>query len=95
MTKPRSARVPSAFSKAAKSRASSRSIGRPAGPSVRNQRRRPLSSCVGEQVEQDRQLGLVIEVAGDDLERVGVEDGQQLVVGEPEQVLEPCGAQNS
>jgi hypothetical protein len=33
-----------------------------------------------QQVQQDRQLGLVVEVAGDDLERIGVEDRQQLVV---------------
>jgi hypothetical protein len=50
---------------------------------------------IGEQVEQDRQLGLVIEVAGDDLERIGVEDREQLVVRQAEQVLEPLGAQNS
>jgi hypothetical protein len=50
---------------------------------------------IGEQVEQDRQLGLVVEVAGDDLERIGVEDREQLVVRQVEQVLEPLGAQNS
>jgi hypothetical protein len=31
---------------------------------------------IGEQVEQDRQLGLVIEVPGDDGERIRVEDRQ-------------------
>jgi hypothetical protein len=50
---------------------------------------------LGDQVEQDRQLGLVLEITGDDLERAGVEDGQQLVVGEPEQVLKPRGLQSS
>jgi len=50
---------------------------------------------IRQQVEQDRQLGLVVEFAGDDLERVGVEDRQQLLVGEAEQILEPGGLQNS
>jgi hypothetical protein len=50
---------------------------------------------LGEQVEQDRQLGLVVQVAGHDLERVGVEDREQLVVREPEPVLELSGLQNS
>jgi hypothetical protein len=35
---------------------------------------------LGKEVEQNRQLRLVIEVAGDDLERIRVEDRQQLVV---------------
>ena len=48
-----------------------------------------------QQVEQDRQLRLVIEVARDDLERIGVEDRQQLVVGEAEPVLELRGLQKS
>jgi hypothetical protein len=50
---------------------------------------------IRQQVEQDRQLGLVVEVAGDDLERVGVEDRQQLLVREAEQLLEACGPQGS
>ena len=95
MTKPRSARVASAFSKAAKSRWSRRSIGRPAGPSVRSQRLRRRVLVLLQQVEQDRQLRLVIEVARDDLERIGVEDRQQLVVGEAEPVLELRGLQKS
>ena len=37
----------------------------------------------------------MVEVAADDLERVGVEHGQQLVVVEPEQLLQARGAQNS
>jgi hypothetical protein len=35
---------------------------------------------IRQQVEQDRQLGLVLQIAGDDLERIGVEDREQLVV---------------
>jgi hypothetical protein len=35
---------------------------------------------VGDQIQQDRQLGLVLQIAGDDLERIGVEDREQLVV---------------
>jgi len=41
--------------------------------------------------EQDRQLGLVVELAGDDGERVGVEDAQQLVVAEAEAGLQERG----
>ena len=43
---------------------------------------------LGQQVEQDRQLRLVIEVAGDELERVGVERREQLLVAEAQQLLE-------
>jgi hypothetical protein len=41
--------------------------------------------------EEDRELGLVVEVAADEGQRVGVEDGQQLVVGEAEAVLQEGG----
>ncbi len=58
-------------------------------------RRAGLLLRVGEQVEQDRQLGPVVEVAADDLERVGVEHHEQLVVVQPQQLLEAGGAQNS
>ena len=44
ITKPRSESVASAFSKPAKSRASSRSSGRPFGPATRSHLRSPLSS---------------------------------------------------
>jgi hypothetical protein len=37
----------------------------------------------------------VIEVAGDHLERVGFEDGQQLLVGQAQQLLEAVSAQNN
>ena len=47
-----------------------------------------------EQVEQDPQLGPVVEVVADQAQRVGVEDLQQLVVGEAEPLLEVAGAQN-
>ncbi len=49
-----------------------------------------LGGLLGEG-EEDRQLGLVVEVAADDLERVGVENGQQLVVGQAEAVLQEGG----
>ena len=48
---------------------------------------------LGEQIEQDRQLGPVVEIAGDDLERARSEHGQQLVVLEPQQLLEAGRAQ--
>jgi hypothetical protein len=44
------------------------------------------------QREQDGDLGPVLEVAADDAERRLVEDGQQLVVAEPEAGLQDgCG----
>jgi hypothetical protein len=43
------------------------------------------------QREEDRELGLVVEVAADDRQRVGVQDDQELVVGEPEAVLQQRG----
>ena len=46
---------------------------------------------VGQRIEQDRQLRLVIEVAGDNLEWVGVEHGEQLVVGQPQSLLQAVG----
>ena len=85
-------------SKRAKSRCSSASSGRPAGPLAAHPAlehgRARLLLRVGEQVEQDRQLGPVVEVAADDLERVGVEHDEQLVVVQPQQLLEAGGAQN-
>jgi len=53
---------------------------------------------LGQEVEQDRQLGLVLELARDDRERVGVECAQQLLVAQAEQLLQALGggrAQNS
>jgi hypothetical protein len=50
---------------------------------------------LGQQVEQDRQLRLVIELAGDDGERIGVEDREQLLVGQAQQLLQAVRAQNS
>src|SRR6201999_3986435 len=51
---------------------------------------------IGKQVEQDRQLGVVVGLAAHHLHRGGVEHGEQLVVAEPEQLLEVRGAaQNS
>jgi len=50
-----------------------------------------------EQVEQDRQLRLVVELARDDRERIGVQRRQQLLLAEPEQLLQVLRgrAQNS
>jgi hypothetical protein len=36
----------------------------------------------------------VVEVARDDRERVGVEDGEQLLVGQSQQLLQARGVQN-
>jgi hypothetical protein len=49
-----------------------------------------LGGLLGER-EEDRELGLVVEVAADEGQRVGVEDGQELVVGEAEAVLQEGG----
>ncbi len=43
------------------------------------------------QREQDRQLWLVVELAAQDAQRIGVKDRQQLVVGESEPVLQQSG----
>jgi hypothetical protein len=48
-----------------------------------------------QEIEEDGELGAVIELTGDDLQRVGGEDGEQLVVGEAQQLLQVLGAQNS
>jgi len=50
---------------------------------------------LGQQVEQDRQLGAMVEVAADQVERIGVERREQLLVGEAEQLLEVGRAQKS
>jgi hypothetical protein len=42
---------------------------------------------LGQQVEQDRQLRLVVEVTRDELEGVGVERREQLLVAEAQQLL--------
>jgi hypothetical protein len=42
---------------------------------------------LGQQVEQDRQLRLVVEITRDELERVGVERREQLLVAEAQQLL--------
>ena len=68
-----------------------------ADPAAQHAVARPLGGLLGQR-EEDRQLGLVVEVAADDRQRVGVEDAEQLVVGEPEAVLQQrCGGggQNS
>ena len=46
---------------------------------------------LGEQVEQDRQLGPVVELPGEQRQRVGVEHGAELVVGQAEQVHQALG----
>ena len=78
-------------------------VDRPSGGAGRPQPARErgladgLRGLLGER-EEDRQLGPVVEVAGDEAERVGVEDGAELVVGEAQAPLEDgCGrtAQNS
>jgi hypothetical protein len=48
-----------------------------------------------EQLEQDWELGLVLELSADQLERIRVQRGQQLLVGEAEQLLQVGGLQNS
>ncbi len=44
----------------------------------------PIEFRLGEQREEDRQLRLVLDLAGDHRERIGVEDREQLVLGQPE-----------
>lgn len=66
----------------------------PAHPPPQHGRARRLLR-LSQQREQDRQLGPVVQIARDDLERVGVEDGQELVVVEPQQLLEARRAQKS
>jgi hypothetical protein len=61
-----------------------------ADPAAEDAIARTLRGLLGEG-EEDRELGLVIEVAADDLQRVRVQDGQELVVGEPEAVLQQRG----
>jgi hypothetical protein len=68
-----------------------------AQPAAQDANPRALRGLLGQR-EEDRQLGLVVQVAADDRQRVGVQDGQQLVVGEPEAVLQQRrggGGQNS
>jgi hypothetical protein len=48
-----------------------------------------------EEVEEDGQLGAMIQLAGDDLQRLDGEDREQLVVRDAQQLLEVPGAQNS
>jgi hypothetical protein len=50
---------------------------------------------LGQQVEQDLDLRPPVLLAGDDRQRVGAEDRQQLLVGEPEQRLQARRAQKS
>jgi hypothetical protein len=61
-----------------------------ADPALENLRAGALRRLLGQR-EQDRQLRLVVELAAEDAERIGVEDRQQLVVGEPEPVLQQRG----
>jgi hypothetical protein len=42
---------------------------------------------VGEQIEQDRQLGAVLELPRQELERAGVQRPDELLVGEAQEVL--------
>jgi len=46
----------------------------------------PARSSASQQVKQDRQLGAVLELTAQQGERVGVQRGAQLLLGEPEQV---------
>ena len=73
-----------------RARAAGRAAGRrPARPHPAAQDRRAGALLrLGEQVEQDRQLRLVLELAADHRERVGVEDREQLLVVQPEQLLQ-------
>jgi hypothetical protein len=59
-------------------------------PAAQDALPRALDGLLGQR-QQDRQLRLVLEIAAEDGQRVGVEDRQQLVVGEPEAVLQQCG----
>jgi hypothetical protein len=59
-------------------------------PAAQDAVARALGGLLGER-EEDRQLGLVVEIAAEDRERVGVQDREQLVVGEPEAVLQQRG----
>ncbi|MET0603700.1 MAG: hypothetical protein ABW167_17080 [Baekduia sp.] len=61
-----------------------------ADPALEDLRAGALRGLLGQR-EQDRQLRLVVELAAEDAERVGVEDRQQLVVGEAEPVLQQGG----
>jgi hypothetical protein len=61
-----------------------------ADPALEDALPRALGRLLGQR-QQDRQLGLVVEVAADQLERVGAQDRQELVVGEPEAVLQEGG----
>jgi hypothetical protein len=61
-----------------------------ADPAPQDALPRALGGLLGER-EEDRQLGLVVQLAGQDSERIGVQDRQQLVVGEPEAVLQQGG----
>jgi hypothetical protein len=48
---------------------------------------------LGGQLQQQRDLGPVVEVVGDDGQRVLVEDGEELVVAQAQASLEGCGSQ--
>jgi hypothetical protein len=61
-----------------------------AHPALEDFRAGTLRGLFGQR-EQDRQLRLVVELAAENAERIGVEDRQQLVVGEPEPVLQQGG----
>jgi hypothetical protein len=43
---------------------------------------------LGEEIEQDRQLGPVVELAADQVQRLGVERRQQLLVAQAEELLQ-------
>ena len=58
-----------------------------AHPAVQHRRARALLG-LAQQVEQDAQLGPVVELAAEQLQRARVERPDQLLVGEPEQVLQ-------
>jgi hypothetical protein len=66
---------------------------RPGGPDPALEHRRARALLgLGQQVEQDRQLGLVVELRADQLERIRVQGGEELLVGEAQQLLEVRGA---
>src|SRR5438270_11724492 len=57
-------------------------------PAPEHGRSRLLRGLV-EEVEQDRQLGPMLELAGEQRERIDVEHAAQLVVAQPEQLHQP------
>ena len=50
---------------------------------------------IADQLQEDLHFRAVVLVAGDHGERVGIQDLQQLLIGEAEEQLQALGAQNS